>query len=420
LSDLEMDIALAGVADEPAQQSFDRYGVFTRAARANPQAIYAQMRQDDPVHQVIGPTSGLRFWFITRYEDCIAALKDARLGKEFRKKLPPDMVARFGDPEPVYEMMNRNMLFVDPPDHTRLRGLVHKAFTPRMIDNLRPRIQQIADDLLDSFGSTGETDLISAFAYPLPITVIAELLGIPISDQDKFREWTRILLFGSSMDDINLTALEFTMYFHEMFDQRRANPKDDLISGLVAVEENGAKLDGMELMSMVFLLLVAGHETTVNLIGNGTLALIQHRDQFDRLRAEPGLIKTAVEEMLRYNGPIEVATERWAFEDVEIGGKHVAQGDLVMVALAGANRDPLMFPNPDTFDIAREDAYKHIGFGNGIHYCLGAPLARLEGAIAINALVQRFPQLDLAVPVESLEWSESLLLHGMRAMPVRY
>jgi cytochrome P450 len=399
----------------------DRFGIFTSAARANPQAVYRQMREQDPVHLALGPVTGNNFWFVTRYEDCITALKDQRLGKEFRKKLPPEMVAaRFGQSEPVFEMMNRNMLFVDPPDHTRLRGLVHKAFTPRMIENLRPRIQQIADDLLDEMENTRETDLISAFAYPLPITVIAELLGIPTADRDRFRHWTRVLLFGQSMEEINLAGLEFVMYFHQMFDDRRVHPKEDLISGLVAVEEGGEKLEGEELMSMVFLLLVAGHETTVNLIGNGTLALIQHRDQFDKLRAEPELIRNAVEEMLRYNGPIEAATNRWAFEDIEIGGKTIPMGDMVLPALCAANRDPAVFHEPDKFDITRAEAYKHIGFGNGIHYCLGAPLARLEGAIAINALVQRFPQLDLAAPVETLEWSESLLLHGMRQMPVRY
>lgn len=398
----------------------DRFGVFTRAARANPQAVYTRMREQEPVHLVQGPTTDNNFWFVTRYEDCLTALKDQRLGKEFRKRLPAELVAQYGEPEPIFEMMNRNMLFVDPPDHTRLRGLVHKAFTPKMIENLRPRIQKIADDLLDEMGNTGEVDLINNFAFPLPITVIAELLGIPPEERDKFRDWTRILLFGQTMEEINLAGLEFVMYFHEMFDNRRVHPREDLISGLVAVEENGEKLDREELMSMVFLLLVAGHETTVNLIGNGTLALIQNRDQLDKLRAEPALIKNAVEEMLRYNGPIEVATNRWAFEDVTLGGKEIPLGDMVMVALVAANRDPAIFAKPEVFDITREDAHKHLGFGNGIHYCLGAPLARLEGTIAINALVQRLPKIDLAAPLESLEWNDSLLLHGMKQMPVRY
>ncbi|MBC8171351.1 MAG: cytochrome P450 [Anaerolineae bacterium] len=398
----------------------DPFKILTREARANPQAIYARMRDQDPVHCAMGPVTGNNFWFITRYDDCVAALKNQMFGKEFRKRLPADMVAKFGPEEPAFVMMNQNMLFVDPPDHTRLRSLVHKAFTPRMIDNLRPRIQTIADDLLDKMGSSGETDLLDSFAFPLPITVIAELLGIPASDQNQFREWTRGMMFSADMEEINLAALSFVMYMHQMFDDRRLHPQEDLISGLVAVEEAGDKLSTEELISMVFLLLVAGHETTVNLIGNGTLALLQHRDQLAKLRQEPTLIKNAVEEMLRYNGPIEAATTRWAFDNVRVGDKTIPLGDQVFVALASANRDPAVFADPDKFDITRAEASKHIGFGNGLHYCLGAPLARMEGTIAINALVQRLPHLDLAVPTTDLKWSESILLHGMAQMPVRY
>ncbi len=397
----------------------DPFGVFTMAARADPQAVYARMRATDPVHCAIGPMSGHNFWFITRYEDCVTALKNPNLGKEFRRKLPPEVVAAYGDEEPAFALMNRNMLFVDPPNHTRLRGLVHRAFTPRIIENLRSRIHAIAHELLEALPTTGHFDLIGQYAFPLPITVIAELLGIPAGDRDRFRDWTKALLFGRTMDETNIAAMEFMMYFHAMFDDRRAQPREDLISGLVAVEDAGDRLSREELMSMVFLLLVAGHETTVNLIGNGMLALIQHRDQYAKLHANPALIDNAVEEMLRYNGPIECATDRWAFEDLALSGVTIPLGAQVFVGLAAANRDPEVFPNPDAFDIERKEAHKHLGFGNGIHYCLGAPLARLEGTIAINALVQRFPQLDLAVPVEALEWNPSLLLHGMTAMPVQ-
>jgi cytochrome P450 len=405
---------------EIEQILIDSFKILTREARANPQAIYARMREQDPVHCAVGPVSGNNFWFITRYDDCVAALKNQTFGKEYRKRLPEHILAKYGPDEPAFAMMNQNMLFVDPPDHTRLRSLVHKAFTPRMIENLRPRIQTIADDLLDKMGSSGETDLLTSFAFPLPITVIAELLGIPASDQHQFREWTRGMLFSSNMEEINLAALSFVMYMHQMFDDRRIHPQEDLISGLVAVEEAGDKLSTEELISMVFLLLVAGHETTVNLIGNGTLALLQHRDQLDKLRQDPTLIKNAVEEMLRYNGPIEAATNRWAFDNVKMGDKTIPLGDIVLVALASANRDPSVFPNPDKFDITRAEASKHIGFGNGLHYCLGAPLARMEGTIAINALVQRLPKLDLAVSTNELKWNESILLHGMKEMPVRY
>ena len=210
------------------------------------------------------------------------------------------------------------------------------------------------------------------------------------------------------------------MYFHEMVDERRLHPKEDLITALVQAEDQGDKLDREELMGMIFLLLVAGHETTVNLIANGMLALTQHRDQFDRLRAEPGLVKNAVEEIIRYDGPVETATIRWAFDGAQVQGQTIPVGDIVFVALHSANRDPSAFHDPDRFDISRPDASKHLGFGSGIHYCLGAPLARMEGAIALDALVRHFPQIELAAPLESLSWNPSILLHGMTAMPVKY
>lgn len=398
----------------------NRYAIWGRTARANPQALYEQMRQEYPIYGGIGPQTGRTFWFFTRYADCVTVLKDPRFGKEFQKHLPPEMVAAntFGD-EADFAAINRHLLNLDPPDHTRLRALVHKAFTPRIIENLRPRIRQIADDLLDTVQDQPEFDLIASFAFPLPITVIAELLGVPTADRDKFRAWTQALLFGLDEMEARTSVLEFTMYMHAMIDERHQTPRDDLISALVAAEDSGDKLDRMELLSMIFLLLVAGHETTVNLIGNGTLALLQHPDQMRLLRQNPGLMKSAVEEMLRFNGPVETPTMRWAFEDVEMGGVVIPQGDIVMPALLAANRDPAEFPNPNAFDITR-DPNRHIAFGAGIHFCLGAPLARLEGAIAFDALLPRLPNLTLNTSVESLEWNESLLLHGMKALPVRH
>lgn len=396
---------------------YDPVGLLTGRARANPQAIYAQLREKEPVYAIeVGDT---RYWVTTRYEDCLTVLKNPQVGKEYRKKLPAELANRYPS-DPTTELADRSMLFVDPPDHTRLRGLVHKAFTPRMIENLRPRIQAISQDLIDQMGTHGQADLIDHFAFPLPIIVIAELLGIPTEERDQFRAWTKAMLFGPTAEIAGTAALEFMMYCHHLFDQRRDDPKEDLITGLLDAEENGQKLTQEELMGMVFLLLVAGHETTVNLIGNGTLALIQHRDQFDKLRAHPERIDNAIEEMLRYNGPVECSTNRWAFSDVELGGRTLQMGDVVLASLVAANRDPAVFADPDRFDIEREGLNKHIAFGNGIHYCLGAPLARLEGQIAINALVQQFPQLDLAVPLKELRWTESLLLHGMKHMPISY
>jgi cytochrome P450 PksS len=394
------------------------YDIWSPKTRANPQALYERMRIEDPVYCGIGPVTGRNFWFFTRYDDCVAVLKDPRFGKEFRKHLTPEQLTDQPPDDARFDVINRHLLELDPPDHTRLRGLVHKAFTPRVVENLRPRIQEIADDLLDAVKGQHEIDLIEAYGFPLPITVIAELLGVPVSDRDRFRDWTKAILFSTDIEASGAKVLEFAMYMHEMIDDRSQHPRDDLISGLVAAEEQGDKLDRQELLSMIFLLLVAGHETTVNLIGNGTLALLQHPDQMAKLKADPNLIRTAIEEMLRYNGPVETPTLRWAFEDVEIGGKIIPQGDLVMPVLLAANRDPDHFPNPNTFDISR-DPNKHIAFGSGIHYCLGAPLARLEGTIAINTLLRRLPNLELATPVENLEWNDSLLIHGMKALSVK-
>lgn len=395
------------------------YDIWNPKTRANPQALYEQMRNEDPIHRATGPVTGRNFWFFTRYDDCVAILKDQRFGKEFRKHLSPDQIAREPEESPTFEVINRHMLNLDPPDHTRLRALVHKAFNPRVVDNLKPRIEDIAKDLLDVAQDKGQMDLIGDFGFPLPITVIAELLGVPPSDRDRFRDWTKAILFGTNFEDGAAKVMEFAMYMHNLIDQRQSAPKDDLISGLVAAQEAGDKLDRQELLSMIFLLLVAGHETTVNLIGNGMLALLEHPDQLQKLTADPTLIRTAVEELLRYNGPVETPTTRWAFEDVEIGGKVIPQGDLVMPALLAANRDPAQFDNPNALDITR-DPNKHIAFGSGIHYCVGSPLARLEGAIAINALLRRLPNVQLAVPVDELEWNDNLLLHGMKTLPVTF
>lgn len=399
------------------------YPIWETATRANPQAMYEQMREEDPVHRATGPVTGNPIWFLTRYDDCVAVLKDQRFGKDFRKHLPPEHAERYiGPADEAFEPINRHMLNLDPPDHTRLRALVHKAFTPRIVENLRPRIQQIADDLLDAVQSTREFDLLAEYAFPLPITVIAELLGVPVEDRDRFRAWTQAILFSTDEERGRQAVMEFAMYMHSLIDERHENPQDDLISALVAAEEEGDRLDRQELLGMIFLLLVAGHETTVNLIGNGTLALLQHPDQMQLLKErldDEALVKSAIEEILRYNGPVETPTVRWSFEDVEIGGKVIPIGEIVLPALVAANRDPAHFENPNTFDIQR-DPNRHIAFGSGIHYCLGAPLARLEGAIAIPTLLRRLPTLKLNAAVEDIEWNESLLIHGMKAMPVRF
>jgi cytochrome P450 len=400
------------------------YDIWSPAARAHPHPVYAQMRQENPVYQYPQAWGNrMPIWVLTRYDDCVMFLKDDRFGKAIHQNLPPATANSYwteSDPDDPWVAINKHMLNLDPPDHTRLRTLVHKAFTPRMVENLRPRIHTIASDLLDAMGEHGTGDLLNDFAFPLPVTVIAEMLGIPAADREQFRRWTKLLVFGGNPEENFGALMEFGGYMNNMINARREDPQDDIISALVQAEEDGDKLDHMELLSMLFLLLVAGHETTVNLIGNGTLALLQNRDQFDKLRANPELIRSAVEEMLRYNGPVDMTTTRWTFADVDVGGTVIPKGQAVWASLLAANRDPAQFPDPDRFDIKR-DPNKHIAFGNGIHYCVGAPLARLEGTIALNALVQRRPQLELAVPIEDLEWTTGIMiLHGMLAMPVRY
>lgn len=393
------------------------YPIWSDAARRDPHALYARLRAEAPVYKGTGPVSGNTFWFFTRYEDCVALLKDQRFIKDADKIMTEAQRAFFAPSNPVEAALNRHMLNLDPPDHTRLRSLVHKAFTPRMIENLQDRIEEISAELLDGIAQAGlrEFDLIEQYSYPLPVIVIAELLGIPKDDQDSFRRWTKALLFGQG--DPAQAALEAVSYFNSIFSQRKADPRDDLISGLLAVEEAGDKLDHQELLSMIFLLLVAGHETTVNLITTGMLTLMQHPAQMERLTAEPTLIRTAVEEILRYHGPVENTLSRWSAEDTDFKWQTIRRGDVVLASLMSANRDEAVFANADTFDITR-DPNRHIAFGGGIHYCLGAPLARLEGTIAINALLRHLPGLRLAVPAESLKWNDQITLRGLQALPV--
>jgi cytochrome P450 len=314
------------------------------------------------------------------------------------------------------------MLDTDPPDNERLRALVSKAFTPCLIERMRPRVQEIADALLDAVQDKGEMDLIDDYVFPLPITVIAELLGVSAEDRDKFREWSDAAVSGDAtqeyVEKVLLPHMQaFTGYLRAMFEEKRKNPEDDLISALVRAEEAGDKLSEDELLAMVFLLLVAGHETTVNLIGNGMLALLQHPDQLQKLKDDPSLVKPAIEELLRYDGPVETSTERFAREDVRIGGTVIPRGEMVTVVIASADHDPERFPDPEVLDITRADN-KHLAFGKGIHFCLGAPLARMEGQIAINTLLRRMPNLRLKDSPGSLKRRPDLVLRGLIGLPV--
>ena len=390
--------------------------------KANPYPFYARLRAEAPVHQVRLPDKQSA-WLVTRYDDVAALLRDERFVKDRSSAVTPEQSRKDPWMPALFKPLARNMLDVDAPDHTRLRGLVHKAFTVRLIEEIRARIQGLTDSLLDAAERRGRMDLIRDFALPIPTTVISEMLGVPVEDRHKFHRWSRVIVASSPTGWRMLraipSAVAFLRYIRKLVKARRSVPRDDLVTALVQAEDVGARLDEDELMSMVFLLLVAGHETTVNLIGNGTLALLNHPDQMRRLQDDPALIKPAVEELLRFDGPLETATERYAREDAEVAGVTIPRGALVYAVLASANRDQRQFPEPEMLDLTREPN-KHLAFGLGAHYCLGAPLARLEGQIAIGTLLRRLPTLRLAVPQERLRWRRGLVLRGLEALPVEF
>ena len=383
---------------------------------ADPYPTYHRLRAEDPVHH-----SPLGFWVLTRYEDVSSVLRDPRFVKE---PLAALVAARFGAEVP--RGVGLSMLDRDPPDHTRLRSLVSTAFTPRVVEGLRPRIQQIVDDLVTRAEAAGGMDVIEEFAYPIPVNVICEMLGVPVADHERFRGWSLDIARG--LDSIWLppdseiprrsaaSRHAISDYFRGLIAQRRASPRNDLLSALIAAEAAGDKLSEEELVATCILLLIAGHETTVNLIGNGMLALLRHPAELRRLRESPGLITSAVEELLRYDGPVQ-RTARVASADATIGGRTIAKGDMVMPFIAAADRDPAQFPEPDRLDLSRSDN-RHIAFGWGIHFCLGAPLARIEGQIAIDALVRRLPGLELAT--HEPEYRQSLTLRGLKTLPVKF
>jgi cytochrome P450 len=383
---------------------------------ADPYPTYHRLRTEEPVHH-----SPLGFWVLTRYEDVVSVLRDPRCVKE---PIAAFVAARFG--VEVTRGIGISMLDRDPPDHTRLRGLVSKAFTPRVVEGLRPRVQQIVDDLLDGVQGAGTMDVIEDFAYPLPVIVICEMLGVPVADHERFKGWSLDLARGldaimlppeSEVSRRSLAARQgLAGYFRELIAERRAAPRGDLLSALIAAEEAGDTLSEDELLATCILLLVAGHETTVNLLGNGTLALLRHPDQLRRLREEPGLIGTAVEELLRFDGPVQ-RTARIPSADLAIGGCTIGKGEMVMPFIGAADRDPAQFPEPDRLDLGRADN-RHIAFGWGIHFCLGAPLARLEGQVALGTLVRRLPRLALAT--DRPEYRQSLTLRGLKALPVSF
>jgi cytochrome P450 len=378
--------------------------------RADPHPVYAELRALGPVHRVrLPPPEGYDTWLVVGYEEARAALADPRLAKD---------VARIGETAEE-QVIGKHLLFADPPQHARLRSLVTRAFTARRVEALRPRIQQITGELLDAMLPRGRADLVEAFAYPLPITVICELLGVPEVDRLAFREMSNEAVAPSSEENAQQAMARLSAYLTELIEDKRcAGPADDLLSTLIrTTAEDGDRLSHDELRGMAFLLLIAGHETTVNLITNAVWALLTHPRQLAEVRVDLSLVDGAVEETLRHEGPVENATYRYAAQPLEIAGTVIGQGDSVMICLTAADRDDGRFAAPDRFDIHR-DARGHLAFGHGIHFCLGAPLARLEARTAIRTLLVRAPGLALDGPPG--EWLPGMLIRGMRSLPVRW
>jgi len=395
------------------------------ATVANPYPRYQQLREEDPVHW----NAGINCWILTRYTDVLAAFRDQRLSSAqisaFSGRLSEDAAEKI---QPLTQIFSDMMLMSDPPDHTRLRKLANKAFTLRVVERMRSSMQATTDELLDGIEKDGRQDgrfdVIQDLANPLPAIVISEMLGVPAADREQFKIWSSALaaflgnirMVAETAESALNSVLALSDYLREIISQRRLEPQEDLLSAFVAAEEEGDKFSEAELYSMCILLMIAGHETTTNLIGSGLLALLQNRDQLERLQADPGMIETAIEEFLLYDSPIQSAA-RIAMEDMELGGQSIDKGQRVAMIVGAANRDPERFSDPDRLDITREDN-RHLSFGFGSHFCLGSALARVEGQITINAVVQRWPGLRLNG--DEIEWRYNPSFRSLISLPVAF
>ena len=391
--------------------------------RDDPFAMFADVRRAGAVHRVT-LVDGHDAWLVVGHDEALAALNDGRLSKDMHAALAADSgVVSEGLPGPSFA---RHMLSVDPPDHTRLRRLVSAAFSPRRIEGLRPRIEAIVDDLLDDLAADGadsRVDLVERFAFPLPFTVICELLGVPESDREPLGRGLTALLMPTTTAEQYARAKQASdavvAMLEALVEVKHGAPGDDLVSALISARDGAERLDNQELLSTIFQLIVAGHDTTTSFIGNGVVALLRNPAQLDQLRAEPAKLTSAVEELLRFDAPVPHSTFRYTVEPVELGGVTVPAGAQVIICLAAANRDAGTYPRPDVLAIERTGA-RHLAFGHGIHHCLGAPLARLEGQIALGSLLRRFPHFRLAVADSDLRWGhgDGLVLRGLSELPV--
>lgn len=400
--------------------------LFTWEFATDPYPAYAWLREHAPVHRTTLP-SGVDAWLVTRYADAKKALADPRLSKNpQRHSAAAHAKGKVGIPGERRAELMTHLLNIDPPDHTRLRRLVSKAFTPPRVAAFAPRVRTLTDQLIDAFEERGEADLIHEFAFPLPIYAICDLLGVPREDQDDLRDWAGMMIRHGSgpRGGVARAVKRIRGYLAELIHRKRGDLGDDLISGLIRASDHGEHLTENEAAAMCFVLLFAGFETTINLIGNGVYALLRNPEQRAHMQraVEEGderLLAAGVEELLRYDGPVEIATWRFATEPLTLAGQRIAEGEPVLVVLAAADRDPERFTAPDALDLTRRDN-QHLGYGHGIHYCLGAPLARLEAQTAIGTLLRRLPGLRLAADPEDLRWRGGLIMRGLRTLPVTW
>ena len=386
-----------------------------KAFHQSPYETYKEIRNHDEFAKVKLVSGLADSWVAFSYEAAEAVLKDNRFVKDPRN-IFPDLH------ESELLPISHSMLFADPPDHKRLRGLVQRAFTPKMIHRLQTRIEKIAQEQVEQIKGKGRVDLIAHYAFPIPIIVICELLGVPAEDRLDFQRWSNTMVELNEdpafSQQVQEQMIEFQQYIEQLLVEKRRQPEEDLLSELIRAEEDGERLSIKELYGAIMLMIVAGHETTVNLIANGMLALFTNPEQMTKLKGDFTLIDGAIEEILRYNGPVEFSTDRYAGESFTFMGKQLQKGDHVLVSLASADHDSAVFTEPESFNITRKKS-PHLAFGKGIHYCLGAPLARLEGKIAIQTLLQAFPNMSLDASLSDLEWRQSFVIRGLKELPVK-
>ncbi|RUT04205.1 cytochrome P-450 like protein [Dulcicalothrix desertica PCC 7102] len=399
-----------------------RFNPSDKEFHANPYPTYHRLRAEEPVHRTF-----LGTWVLTSYDDIKFLLRDPRFCSD---NLPERLNNKTSYLENRHQNLNalvgassKWLTFLEPPDHTRIRSLIGGVFHPEMVERLRPEIQEIMDKLIENVQRKDSIDIISEIAYPLPMYIISKILGVPKEFQNQMHDWaddiSGIFCQFNSLSDLarmNETVLKFTESFREVIVQREKEPQQDLISFLITARNEGDKLTNDEILSICILLFITGEETTVNLIGNGMLTLLHHPDQREKLKRQPTMIYNAIEELLRYDSPVQ-AISRIAIKDVEIRGKEIKAGDRITMYLGAANRDPKQFSEPDCLDLTRADN-RHLAFAGGIHYCLGAVLARVQGQVAINTLIQRLPNLQLAT--NTLEWRNHSFLRGLKALPVNF